>query len=126
MKIILDTNFLLIPERFKVNIFEELDIVVEEKYELIVPEGVVNELKRLAERKGKDGRAARVALVLMEKKKIKILKTKEDSVDKAIKELAKRFKNCAVATLDSKLKKDLLMEGKKVIYLRAKKYLVLE
>lgn len=122
MKIILDANFFLIPANFKVDVFEELDRIIEGSCEVFTIKPVVRELRGLAREKGKDARAARVGLQLLEKKAIKVLKTKEKDADRAIIKMPDDF---VVATLDVELRKKLLKTGKKVIYLRAKKYLVL-
>jgi len=122
MKIFLDTNFLMVPVKFGVDIFSELDRIIDERYELITVEPVVEELKKISEGKGKDAKAAKVGLELIKRKKIKVMKTKEKSADKSLIELSE---GNAVATLDVELKKKLMKIGRKVIYLRAKKYLVL-
>ena len=44
-KIILDTNFLLIPAQFKVDIFDEIDRIMIEKYQLFVLDKTIDELK---------------------------------------------------------------------------------
>lgn len=64
MKIILDTNALMVPAEFGVDIFSELVRIGFNEW--VVPPGVARELEGIASRgrgKGKD--AARVALSLM-------------------------------------------------------------
>ena len=122
MKIFLDTNFLMIPVKFGVDIFSEMDRIIDEKYELVTVEPVVKELEFISQGRGKDAKAAKVGLELIKRKKIKVVKTKEKSADKSLIELSE---GNAVATLDVELKKKLMKIGRKVIYLRAKKYLVL-
>lgn len=122
MRVILDTNFFLIPVKFKVDVFAELDRIIEGKYEVVTLEPVVRELRGLAKEKGKDGMAARVGLKLLEEK-VRVVKFNEKDADVAILKFAK--KGDVVATLDAVLEKRLLGLGRKVIYLRAKKYLVL-
>ena len=46
--IILDTNFLMIPLQFKVDIFSEIERICNFKYELLVPEASVKELENLS------------------------------------------------------------------------------
>lgn len=125
MKIIIDTNFFLIPQKFGVDIFKEFDRVIEEKYELIVPDLVLKELKGLSRGKSRDAKAAKFGLKLFKSKDIKVLNTKQRSADKAILKLSEKFSSCAVATLDKNLRQKILESGTKVIYLRNKKYLVL-
>ncbi len=121
MKILLDTNFFLVPARFGVDVFAELERIVEESYELVTVQPVVRELRGLARGKGKDASAARVGLRLLEER-VKILDTKERDADRAIRKLAGDY---VVATLDSELRERIRKTGRKTIYLRAKKYLVL-
>ncbi|MCX6821949.1 MAG: nucleotide-binding protein, partial [Candidatus Aenigmarchaeota archaeon] len=83
-RIILDTNFLMIPYQFNVDIFEEIKRIMEEKYELIIFDKIIEELERIAESKGKDASAARIALGLIKKKEVKIITTNEKTVDNAI------------------------------------------
>ena len=120
-KIILDTNFLTIPYQFNVDIFEEIDRIMEEDYELITLDKVVEELKKM--KKGKDTIAARIGLELIEKKNIKVIKTDEKKVDNAIVKLAD--KNTTVATNDRDLRRRLKNKNVKVLYLRSKKHIVM-
>ena len=48
MKVILDTNFFMVPEKFKIDVFGELDRIIDEKYELITIDSVINELEGLS------------------------------------------------------------------------------
>ena len=59
-KIILDTNFLLIPVQFGVDIFSEFDRICNFKYELVVVPETVTELEGIINGKGskKDKMAA--------------------------------------------------------------------
>ena len=120
-KIILDTNFLMIPYQFNVDIFEEIKRIMEEKYELIIFDKIIKELERIAESKGKDASAARIALKLIEEKEVKIITTNEKTVDTAI--IDATDKNTIVATNDKILKERLKNKNIKIIYLRNKKYL---
>lgn len=118
-KIILDTNFLTIPYQFNVDIFEEIDRIMEEDYELITLDKVVEELKRM--KRGKDAVAAKIGLELIEKKNVKVIKTGDKKVDNAIVKLAN--KDTIVATNDRILRKKLKYKNVKTLYLRSKKHL---
>jgi hypothetical protein len=122
-RIILDTNFLTIPYQFNIDVFEEIERIIEEDYELVTLDCVVEELKRMMESKGKDAVAARVALELIKKKNVKVIKTKEKKVDNTIIKLAD--KNTIVATNDKGLRKKLKNKNVKVLYLRSKKRLAI-
>jgi len=122
-KIILDTNFLTIPFQFNIDIFEEIDRVVEGDYELTTLDCVVEELKKLKKARGKDAVAAKVALIMIKEKKIKIIKTHEKNVDKTIYKISD--KNTIVATNDKNLMQKLKEKNVKIIYLRSKTHLVI-
>ncbi len=125
-KIILDTNFLLIPPQFKVDIFSEIDRICNFNYELSIIDKTVDELKKIIKtaKKGKDKAAAKLALALLKTRKIKKIKTKEGYVDNLI--LKSINKDCILATQDVLLRKEAVKKGAKVIFLRSKKYLILK
>ena len=116
-KIILDTNFLIDLIKFKVDL-EDINILINEPYQLFSLSSVVRELKNLS----KNNKYAKGALRLLEFKKIKIIKSEGD-VDKFLLTLAN--KNTIISTNDIKLKKKLKEKGMKVIYLRGKKKLAM-
>ncbi len=118
--VILDTNFLMIPEIHGVDIFSEIDRVIDKKYELIVPVVVIEELKHL-KREGTsiERKAAQIGLELA--KKAKRIESKK-TADEEIIRLAKKKKS-VVGTNDKKLKKRLEEMGISVIYLRQKSHL---
>ena len=124
MKLIIDTNFLLIPFKFKIDIFSEFTRICNFNYKLFIFEQSINELKNIIEKQsGKDKKAAKFALKLIELKHINIIKSEQKDVDWLI--LNKSDKDTVVATLDSNLKRELLKKGISVIILRQKKYLQL-
>lgn len=121
-KIILDTNFLLIPAQFNVDIFDEIDRIMLEKYELFVFDKTIDELNKIiADKKQKlrDRKAAKLGLQLLRSKNVKIIKTKKDLL---VDDLIAGLKGYIVATQDIGLKKRL--KGQ-IITLRAKKQLIL-
>ena len=123
-KIILDTNFLMIPFQFKVDIFSEFDRICHFNYKLCAFEQSVNELKNIMEnQKGKSKKAAQLALKLIKPKSIAILKAEGKYVDDIL--LKNTDKDAIVATQDKLLKKKLLEKCISVIILRQKKYLQL-
>lgn len=94
---------------------------MEEEYELIIFDKMIDELEKIAELKGKDATAARIALGLIKKKEVKIISTNEKTVDNAI--IDSVDENTIVATNDKVLKEKLKNKNIKIIYLRNKKYL---
>ena len=123
-KIILDTNFLMIPLQFRVDIFSELERICHFNYRLCVFEQSVDELSNIVEKqKGKSRNAAQFALKLIKLKDIGVLKAEGRYVDAML--LKNADKDTVIATQDRLLKKKLLEKGVSVIILRQKKYLQL-
>jgi hypothetical protein len=125
-KVIIDTNFLLIPYQFKVDIFSEIRRICNVKYDVFVLDKTVGELERIIGKQGgKHREAAKLALGLLKSKGVKVIETREDKVvDDIIVELANR-KEHIVATQDKGLKRRLKTKGIPVITLRQRQYLVL-
>jgi rRNA-processing protein FCF1 len=84
---------------------------------------VIEELEKLAEKRGKDGTAARIALQLIKKRDVGILEA-DERADDALILYGKR--GYAVATQDTKLKRKLKKGNVKLIYIRQKKYVKIE
>jgi len=123
-RILIDTNFLMIPYQFGVDIFSEFERICNFNYELAVFEPSIFELKKIMQNaSGKDKRAAQLALKLIKAKNIKLIKSKQKDVDLLI--LNNLGKDTIIATQDIQLKKRLLKNGMSVIILRQKKYLEL-
>ena len=118
--VILDTNFLLIPFQFKIDIFRELDYLMEFSHNYVVTSKTLNELAKLAKAIGKDGMAARLAIKLVEanKQKIEII-TNERYVDDWIVEYAKS-NHAIVCTNDSELRQRLKQLKIKTITMKSK------
>ncbi len=123
-KILLDTNFLLIPAQFKVDIYSELERICPFKYELCVLDKSLDELNNIIKtQKGASREAGKLALAILRLKKPKVLKTtSKQYVDSIILGL----KGYIVATQDQALRRALRAKGTQLITLRQKKYLVLE
>ncbi|HPS92078.1 MAG TPA: DNA-binding protein [Methanothrix sp.] len=119
-KVILDTNALMVPEQFGVDIFGELLRLGYAKW--LVPACVLGELRSLAMRadKGKDKIAARVALGMAVG--CEAVGVDNHNADQAIIDLALET-GAAVFTNDKALKKRLFSKGITVIYLRQGQYL---
>jgi len=122
-KILLDTNFLLIPSQFNVDIFTEIDRIMHENYGLFVLDKTIDELEKIISNKKqslKHRHAAKLGMQLLRAKKVHVIETKEDlSVD----DLIAKQEGYIIATQDIELKRRL--KDKKIITLRAKKKLIL-
>jgi rRNA-processing protein FCF1 len=123
LKVVMDANFLMIPGQFGVNIIGELESILDVKYELIIPNRVREELITLSKKGSlKERKAARIGLELT--KNLRVVNVKGETTDDAIITLVDR--NTVVCTNDKLLRKKVLEKGGKSIFLRQKKFLVLE
>lgn len=122
-KIILDTNFLLIPYQFKADIFSEINRICDFRHDVFVLDKTIDELKKIVKlQKGKNKEAAKIALLLIKNKKIKKIRTNENlDVDRIL----LKQKDAIIATQDIELKRKLKKKGIRTINLRQRKYLVL-
>jgi len=121
-KILLDTNFLMIPFQLKVDIFSEIDRLCNFKYDLYMLDKSLDELATITKRKGRQKDEAKLALVLAKAKGIKIIKSeKKGHTDDIIAEM----QDFIVATRDLPLMSRLRKKGMKVITLRQKSHLIL-
>jgi rRNA-processing protein FCF1 len=126
--VILDTNFLFIPFTHKVDIFTEINRIVQQHPEISVLEESLAELEKLIEfEKGKEKDRAKMALQLIKRKDLKIIKQKDlkrigiskTHVDSIILHYADP--SMIVATQDKALRDALRDKGIPIIYLRKKK-----
>jgi len=126
--VLVDTNFLLVPGQFGVDIIGELNRILDVKFEVVVPNVVLDELNVIEHKaRGKDLMAIRMAKKLVERfKVVEIGKFGEKPTDTQIYEFAVRNSNVVVCTNDKLLKKKLRERGIPVVYLRQKKILELE
>ncbi len=117
---IIDTNGLMIPGQFGIDIFMELKRLGFDSY--VVPRASVRELEKISTQgRGKDRTAAKIALSLMERCTIV---EKEGFADDVILDLAASTED-AVLTNDIILKKRLCSKGVTIVQLREKTHLSL-
>ena len=117
-KVVLDTNFLLVPYQFGIDVFVEIERVLQVPHEFIIPSGVIGEVERLGKGKGKEGAAARFATKLLGKNKCTVVPS-EGNVDNWIFEYALK-EEAVVATNDRLLRNRLKKRRVKVISLRSR------
>lgn len=119
VKVIVDSNFLMTPSQFRIDVFSELGRILNRQVQIIVLSPVYNELRNIS-LKGhpKTSKQADQALKIIEELAIVDIKPKpEETVDDLIIRVAKEW-NCPVATNDRELRKKLKGMGVPVIYLR--------
>jgi rRNA-processing protein FCF1 len=120
MKILLDTNFLLLPAQFRVDLSG-----LREHGSLATLDACIKELEKLSKGRGIAGRQAAVALALVKSKNLRVIPGRKKDTDSALVNCAKRH-GYAVATNDRKLIKKLKNNGIRIIRLRQKKYFMTE
>ncbi|MBC8495634.1 nucleotide-binding protein [archaeon] len=129
-KVILDTNFLLIPGQFHVNIFAEIERVLDIPYKLFIIDRTLEELNKISVLgKQRDVKAAKLAVALvgslLKQKSLKTITSSQGlSVDDMI--VKKANKKVYIATQDKELKNRVRKKEGKIIALKQKKYLILE
>lgn len=125
--VLLDSNFLFVPMRFGVDIFEELQRLLEGLIRCVVPSPVVEEL-RLLRRGAKPSLRREIDFALALTERCEIAEEHIDpgeTVDDVLIRLARLWR-CPIATNDAELRRRLRMEGLPVIYLRQQAYLDVE
>ena len=105
--VIIDTNFLLVPHQFGINIIEQLERLIEVPHEMVVSSAIIHELNGIAKNRGKTGAAARVALQAVEKKKIRCIESQEKDADTWIMVYCSENPGTIVCTNDVELKHKL-------------------
>ena len=124
-RILVDTNFLLIPIRFKVDIFTVSADAVNDLTEFYVSSRVLEEIRFLKE-KSKPSFVKELRLAETFAGQCILIEDPSDGeVDDSLVSLALR-KGMVLGTSDAELRRKASAAGVKVIYLRQKSYLVLD
>jgi hypothetical protein len=122
VKILLDTNALMMPMQFQIDLLNELRMLLG-AFEPLVLTGVIGELTGISRAKGRDGAAARHGLVLCETCTIvERGELQSESIDAQMIEYAAR-NACMVVTNDRRIRNALLTRGISVISMRNQKKL---
>lgn len=120
IKVILDSNFLMIPFQFKLDVFQEIEYLLQKKVDFIVPSLVKTELTGISTRGGEGSPEASLALQLASRcRVVEVSLEPNESVDDAIVKASQKL-GAVVATTDIELKKRLRNINIPVIYLRDK------
>ncbi len=127
LTVVLDTNFLLIPIRFGVDVRAELGRVVEASFVLTVTPAVIEELRRLENKvKAAEAKDIRFALDFASRMKVidDILAEGEEVDDQLLRLAVER--GYIVATTDAGLRRRLREKGLSVVFLRQGRHLSIE
>ena len=128
LKILLDTNFLLIPAQFGIDIFQELDRIISRKFELLIFQGIIDELNELSQESIKRQKEVNISLELIKQCTFLDLSSQNitsTNVDDILFQLAIE-NGWVVATNDRELRKRLRAQQIPVILLRKKAHLTIE
>ena len=121
--VILDSSAIMMCFEFSIDLEKELTRLLG-KYHIVVPSSIVGELECLSKKgAGKKNIKAKASLKLIEKYETIVVEGK--NADDSIVDLSERI-NGAVVTNDKELRRRLKMVPVSVIFLRAKKKLIME
>lgn len=123
-RVILDSNFLMLPFQFNVDISDEISRILEGGFKIYVPQEILNELNYLSIKaeKQKDRKTAKMALEYA--KRFETIAGGDGDADEAIVTLA--GKDTIICTNDKALKNKLREIHVPVIYLRSKSKLEID
>lgn len=120
VKVILDSNFLMIPFQFNLDIFQEIEFLLQKRVDFIVPSAVKSELTGLSARGGEGAPEASLALQIASRcRVVEVSLEASETVDDAIVKASQKL-GAVVATTDIELKNRLKTLKVPVIYLRDK------
>lgn len=120
IKVILDSNFLMIPYQFNLDVFQEIEYLLQKKVDFVVPSAVKSELTGISARGGEGAAEASLALQLASRcRVVEVALDPGESVDDAIVKAAQKL-GAVVATTDIELRKRLRNVKVPVVYMREK------
>jgi rRNA-processing protein FCF1 len=126
VEIIMDSNAFFTPLQFKIDIFGELERLLNRRFELVVLSPVLCELEMIASKGApKIRKMAAFAIQLAEKCKYVVVSSSAETVDDAIIDTAAENRT-PVFTNDAQLRKKLRDISVPVIYVRQKSHLAIE
>lgn len=127
IRVLLDTNFLILPIRFGIDIRSELGRILEASFSLATTPAVLDELRRL-KKNVKTGELKHIefALALAEgMEKIDDVIGTEEDVDDQLVRLSER-EGLIVATTDAELRRRIRRQGRPVVFMRQRRYLAFD
>ncbi|ELY92752.1 nucleotide binding protein PINc [Natrialba hulunbeirensis JCM 10989] len=122
-RVALDTSALMMPVELDVRLFDELDRLLD-SFEPTAPQAVIEELRRLSEKGGREGTAANVGHDLATERCL-VVDTEASYADDALVELAREGTVDYVVTNDRPLRDRVLEEHRPVIALRGRNKLAI-
>jgi len=126
IKVILDSNFLMAPFEFNIDVFQEIEYLLQKKVDFIVPSSVKLELTGISSRGGEGAPEASLALQLASRcRVVEVSLQPQETADDAILKAAQKL-GAVVATNDIELKKKLRDVHVAVIFMRDKSKLEID
>jgi len=126
LKVVLDANFLMTPFNLGLDVISDLNRIIDQKYEIVVLRGTIEELKGLSRNPNlRVRKAAKMALKIAERYRVVDLTPENGNMDELIVRFAKK-EHCVVATNDRNLRRKLKSEGIPTIYVRQKSHLAMD
>ncbi|ELY61412.1 DUF188 domain-containing protein [Natronococcus sp. A-GB1] len=122
-RVALDTSALMMPVELDVRLFDELERLIGSA-ELVAPQPVIEELRRLSEKGGTEGTAASVGHDLATERCL-VVDTEESYADDALVELAREGSVDYVVTNDRPLRDRVLEASIPVLALRGRNKLAI-
>jgi len=120
VKVLFDTNFLMVAFERPVNVVERVEELLEAKVRPVILRSQLRELEKIAssEKRQKAARMARAVLEYVRKKRFEVIESGGEVVDDVIVETSKR-EGYIVATNDRELRRRLREGGVSVIYMKS-------
>ncbi len=110
----------MIPFQFNLDVFQEIEYLLQKKVDFIVPSAVKSELTGISARGGEGAAEASLALQLASRcRVVEVTLDENETVDDAIVKSSQKL-GAVVATTDIELKKRLRAINVPVVYLRDK------
>ncbi|ELZ04699.1 PIN domain-containing protein [Natrialba asiatica] len=122
-RVALDTSALMMPVELDVRLFDELERLLD-AFEPTTPQAVIEELRRLSEKGGREGTAANVGHDLATERCL-VVDTEASYADDALVELAREGAVDYVVTNDRPLRDRVLEAKRPVIALRGRNKLAI-
>lgn len=119
--VLIDTNFIIECAKHKVDMHTELARILDFNFEVAVLDRTMEELETVISRGKNEGKAAKLAKIILMAKHVTIIATSGGHTDNLL--LEKADENNIVATMDRALKQRLKKKKQDVIIIRGQKKL---
>jgi len=121
ISVLIDTGFLVECAKNKVDLYKELNRVLDFSFDVAILDRTMDELDVLITKGRSTGRAAKLAKTVLMTKQVVVFPTEGGHTDKLL--LKRADENHIIATVDGDLKRKLKKKGNDVIIIKAKKKL---